>query len=278
MIVVAECALSHDGSLGNAYAFVDAVARAGASAVKFQCHHGNTCKAFRPGTFFPQDDSRQGYYQRTAFAWDQWRRLAKHTRSHGLRFVLSVWSTETVAALCDAVDMFKLGASEIDNLPLVEACARTGKPLILSSGMSDTSEIRAAVELAWKHTSDLTILQCTSEYPCPPERVGLNVLDELKWLCVPFWGRKYGLSDHSGTIWPSIVATWLGASVVEVHVTLSREAFGPDVPASITTAELRQLVDGVKFVEAMRANPVDKDAAARGMVAMRELFRGGRSA
>lgn len=275
MQVVAEVALTHDGSLGTAFAYVDAVARSGASAIKFQCHHGNPCQRFRPGTFFPQDDTRQGYYQRTAFTWDQWRRLSKHARSHGLKFALSVWSREAVRELADAVDMFKLGSSETANLDLVTACATTGKPLILSSGMSDFDELRAAVEAAWKYCREITVLQCTSEYPCPPERVGLNVLDDLRWrFCVPFWGRSYGLSDHSGTIWPSIVAAWLGASMVEVHVTLSREAFGPDVPASITTDELRRLVDGVRFVESMREHPVDKDAAARGMGAMRELFRG----
>src|SRR4029450_4579161 len=81
-----------------------------------------------------------------------------------------------------------------------------------------------------------------------------------------------GLSDHSGTIFPGLAAATLGIEVLEIHVTLSREMFGPDVPASVTTAALRQLVEGVRFIERMRASPLDKDAAAGDVAAMRQLF------
>jgi N-acetylneuraminate synthase len=109
-------------------------------------------------------------------------------------------------------------------------------------------------------------MQCTTAYPCPPEKLGLNM--------IPFFRERYGcavgLSDHSGTIYPGLAALTLGAEVLEVHVTLSREAFGPDVPASLTTAELRQLVEGVRFLE--RALPVDKDAMAVEMEPLRRMF------
>jgi N-acetylneuraminate synthase len=101
-----------------------------------------------------------------------------------------------------------------------------------------------------------------------PEALGLNVLSEIR--------RRYscaaGLSDHSGTIFPSLAAVALGARVVEVHVTLSREMFGPDVQASVTTAELRSLVDGVRMIGKALEHPVDKDVAAAGMEDMRRLF------
>ena len=112
------------------------------------------------------------------------------------------------------------------------------------------------------------MLQCTSAYPCPPENIGLNLL--------PFFRDRYGcsvgLSDHSGTIYAGLAAVTLGATMLEVHVTFSREMFGPDVPASITLEELRQLVDGIRFIEAMTAHPVDKDAMAETMVPLRHLF------
>ncbi len=112
------------------------------------------------------------------------------------------------------------------------------------------------------------MLQCTSAYPCPPEQVGLNL--------IPFYRERYGtavgLSDHSGTIFPGLAAATLGIDVLEVHVTLSREMFGPDVPASVTTGELRQLVDGVRFIERMTSRPVDKDCAAAALGSMRDLF------
>jgi N,N'-diacetyllegionaminate synthase len=114
----------------------------------------------------------------------------------------------------------------------------------------------------------LAVLQCTTAYPCPPERIGLNM--------IPFFRERYGcfvgLSDHSGTIYPGIAAATLGAEVVEVHVTMSRGMFGPDVPASVTIDELRQLVEGIRFVERMRANPVDKDVIARDMAPLRAIF------
>jgi N-acetylneuraminate synthase len=124
------------------------------------------------------------------------------------------------------------------------------------------------VERVKTHGSPLAVLQCTSAYPCPPEKVGLNLLQ--------FFRNRYdcavGLSDHSGTIYPGLAAVTLGIEVLEVHVTVSREMFGPDVVASITTAELRQLVEGVRFIEGINNHPVDKDAMANEMIPLRDLF------
>jgi N-acetylneuraminate synthase len=112
------------------------------------------------------------------------------------------------------------------------------------------------------------VLQCTTSYPTPPEKVGLNM--------IPFFRERYGcavgLSDHSGTIFPGLAGATLGIDVLEVHVTLSREMFGPDVTSSITLAELRQLVDGVRFIETARAHPVDKDVLGRELAPMRRTF------
>ena len=103
------------------------------------------------------------------------------------------------------------------------------------------------------------MLQCTTAYPCPPEKVGLNL--------IPVYRERYGcwvgLSDHSATIYPGLAGAALGLDVLEVHVALSREMFGPDVVASVTTAELRQLVDGVRFIERMRAQPARQGRARR---------------
>ena len=111
-------------------------------------------------------------------------------------------------------------------------------------------------------------MQCTSAYPCPPEKVGLNL--------IPFFRNRYGcpvgLSDHSGTIYPGLAAAMLEIEALEVHVALSREMFGPDVPVSVTTNELRQLVAGVRFIEQMNVSPVDKDQMAREMSSLRDMF------
>jgi len=114
----------------------------------------------------------------------------------------------------------------------------------------------------------LAIFQCTTSYPCPPEEIGLNVIPEIR----ERYAVPVGLSDHSGKIYAGLAAVSQGANLIEVHVTLSRGMFGPDVPASLTPKELRQLVEGIRFIEAALAAPVDKDRAAEQRAELRELF------
>jgi N-acetylneuraminate synthase len=105
-------------------------------------------------------------------------------------------------------------------------------------------------------------------YPCPPDKVGLGMLATFR----ERYGCPVGLSDHSGTVYPALAAATLGCDILEIHVAFSKEMFGPDVPASITTAQLRELVEGVRFIEAMRASDVDKDAMAEQLEPLRALF------
>jgi N-acetylneuraminate synthase len=134
--------------------------------------------------------------------------------------------------------------------------------------MSPLEEIDAAVARVRSRNTDVGVFQCTTAYPCPPEKIGLNL--------IPFYRERYacwvGLSDHSATIYPGLAGAALGMDMLEVHVALSREMFGPDVIASVTTQELRQLVDGIRFIERMRAHPVDKDASAEETAPLRRLF------
>jgi N-acetylneuraminate synthase len=146
--------------------------------------------------------------------------------------------------------------------------AATHLPVYLSTGMSPLAEIDDAVDVLRRYDLPVTVLQCTSMYPTPPEKLGLNVIPLFR----ERYGCPVGLSDHSGTIWPSLAAVALGADVVEVHVTLSRHAFGPDVPASVTPEELKQLVAGVRYLAWARAHPVDKDRMAEELASLRGLF------
>jgi N-acetylneuraminate synthase len=133
--------------------------------------------------------------------------------------------------------------------------------------MSPWPEIDAAVEIL-RHDSPLAVLQCTSEYPCPPEKVGLNVIGELR----ARYGLPVGLSDHSGTIFPGLAAAVGAIAVLEVHLTLSRRMFGPDVPASIIPDEMTTLVQGIRFIEDAISNPIDKNLVAEDMTHLRSLF------
>jgi N-acetylneuraminate synthase len=134
--------------------------------------------------------------------------------------------------------------------------------------MSAWAELDATVRRLSEAAIPFLLMQCTSAYPCPPERVGLNVLAEMKarFQC------EVGLSDHSGTIWPGIASIMAGGKVIEVHVTWDRTMFGPDTIASVTFAELKQMVEGIRFTEKMLNNPVDKEAEAAGLDRMRKMF------
>ena len=270
--IIAEVGLAHDGSLGYAHAFIDEIARGGADAVKFQTHiasaESTAAEPFRV-KFSKQDATRYGYWKRIEFTEDQWRGLAERAAERGLVFLSSPFSDEAVDMLDRiGMPMWKIASGEIGNLPLLDRMIATRRPILLSSGMSDLRELDASVNRVKAAKLPLAVLQCTTAYPCPPERVGLNMIEVFR----ERYGCFVGLSDHSGTIYPGIAAVARGCDVLEVHATMSRGMFGPDVPASVTIEELRQLVDGVRFVERMRANPVEKDALAREMAPLRDIF------
>jgi N-acetylneuraminate synthase len=271
-IVVGEVAQAHDGSLDLAHAYIDAIAAAGADAVKFQAHiaaaESTPDEPWRV-RFGRRDESRYEYWQRMEFREDEWTGLRRHAEERGLQFVSSPFSLEAVDLLERVgVSAWKIASGEAGNRPLLDRIVETGRPVILSSGMSPLSELDGAVERVQSAGLTLTVLQCTSEYPCPPERVGLNLVSFFR----SRYGCAVGLSDHSGTIYPALAAATLGADLIEVHVTLSREMPGPDVASSVTTSELRQLVQGVRFIERMRAHPVDKDRAAADAAPLRAVF------
>lgn len=271
-LIIGEIAQTHDGSLGTAHAYIDAVANAGADAIKFQTHIA--AAESTPGEpwrvkFSRQDATRFEYWRRMEFSQEQWHGLAAHARERGLLFLSSAFSPEAVDLLERVgVPGWKVGAGEVSNLPLLEKMARTGKPVILSSGMSDWAELDAAVHCVREHGAAVAVLQCTTAYPCPPEKLGLNVLAELR----ARYACPIGLSDHSGVIYAGLAAATLGAKLLEVHVAFSRECFGPDVIASLTTPELKQLVEGVRFIETALAAPVDKQAMADSLRELKQVF------
>jgi N-acetylneuraminate synthase len=270
VFVVGEVAQAHDGSLGLAHAFIDAIADAGAHAVKFQTHIAaaeSTPSEPWNVPFSRQDASRYDYWKRMEFTEEGWVGLAQHARERGLAFLSSPFSLEAVELLERVgVAAWKVASGEVSNTPLLRRIAAAGGPVLLSSGMSPWAELDAAVELL--HGSEVAVLQCTSAYPVAPDDVGLNVLAELR----ERYGCAVGLSDHSGTIYPSLAAVALGATVLEVHVTMSRAMFGPDVPASVTPDELRRLTDGARLIHEALRSPVDKDAMAERLAPMRERF------
>jgi len=271
-VIIGEVAQAHDGSLGQAHAFIDAIADAGCDAVKFQTHIADAESS--PGEpwrvkFSQQDETRFDYWKRMEFTESQWLGLKDHAVERGLAFISSPFSTEAVELLIRiGVSAWKIASGEVSTPGLLERMQETQLPVLLSTGMSPIEEIDLAVAQIKKISLPLVVMQCTSIYPTPSSKLGLNVISEFR--------EKYdcpvGLSDHSGTTHAGIAAATYGISALEVHVTLSQDAFGPDVPVSLTPDRLKSLVEGVRFVEDAIASPVDKNELANELAPMREIF------
>lgn len=271
--VIAEVAQAHDGSLGQAHAFIDAIADSGADAAKFQTHiasaESTLDEPFRV-KFSKQDATRYGYWRRMEFTAEQWQGLADHCRERGLVFLSSPFSLAAVELL-ESLDVpaWKFGSGEVavDN-PLLRRVLGTGKPVLLSSGLSGYAGLGEVVEVVRSAGSPFALFQCTSRYPVPLEEVGLNVVGELR-------GRfdcPVGLSDHSGQVWSALAAVARGCDLLEVHVTFDRRMFGPDTIASLTFDELTQVCRLRDACALMDSHPVDKDALAAQLVPTRNLF------
>ncbi len=271
-LVVAEIAQAHEGSLGMAHAYIDAVADAGVDAVKFQTHIAEAESTIDEPwrvKFSYQDRTRYEYWKRMEFTPIQWQGLAEHARQKNILFFSSPFSLEAVDLLeILNIPIWKIGSGEITNKPLIEKILKTGKPIFISTGMGTLEELDTCIQWIKDAGNQFVVLQCTSAYPCPPEKVGLNLLE--------FYHDRYqsfvGFSDHSGTIYPGVIATYLGASVIEVHVTFSEKAFGPDVEASLTIDELRNLVGGVNFASELLANPVEALSYQNEFSDLRKVF------
>ena len=271
-IIIAEVAQAHDGSLGMAHAYIDAAAEAGADAIKFQTHiadaESTLDEPFRV-KFSMQDETRYDYWKRMEFTTEQWIGLADHARERGLYFLSSPFSVEAVDLLeMVGVAGWKIGSGEAFSIDLLNIIFSTNKPILLSTGMSNWEEIDATVSILKSKNLDFVVLQCTTKYPTPLDEVGLNVVEEIR----SRYDAPAGLSDHSGTPWPAIIALARGASVIEVHVTFDRRMFGPDTKASVTFKELSMICAARNAMRKIDESPVDKDLTAIEMRTMRDTF------
>jgi N-acetylneuraminate synthase len=255
--VIAEAGLLHDGSLGNAIRLAEAAAEAGADAVKYQLHDppAEMIRSAPAPSHFTAE-SRWDYFSRTAFSDDEWAALSRACEAAGIEFMCSVFSVEALERVESlGVKRHKIPSGEVTNLGLVRRAAETGRPVLLSSGMSSLDELDAAVAVVRDTGSELTILQCTSKYPCPPERVGLNLIADLR----DRHRVPVGFSDHTVGPNAALAAVTLGATVIEKHFTLSRRMYGSDAPFAAEPDDLRGLVAGIREIETILGNPVDKD-------------------
>lgn len=258
--IIAEIGQAHDGSLGVLYSYIDALAKTGVDAVKFQMHiaeaESSMHEPFRV-KFSLEDETRFDYWKRMGFSLAQWKGIKQHCDSLRLDFICSPFSNLAVDWLEEiGVTQYKIGSGEVTNYLILEKIARTGKPVILSSGMSSYDELDKSVAFLRERKVNFSILQCTTAYPTTPHDFGLNVIQELR--------NRYqvpvGFSDHSARTETCIAATALGATILEFHAVFDRELFGPDAKSSLTLTEIKELVISTRNIAIALNNPVDKSS------------------
>ena len=258
--IIAEIGQAHEGSLGIAHSYIDAMAKAGVNAIKFQTHIAEAeSSQFEPFRvkFSYEDETRFDYWKRMEFSEDQWIGLKTHCDEVGVEFLSSPFSLAAIDMLERVgVKRYKVGSGEVNNHLLLEYLAKTGKPVLLSSGMSRFDELDASVALLKALGTQLSVFQCTTSYPTRPENWGLNVIAELK--------QRYevpvGYSDHSGDIYACLFAAAQGAELFEFHTVYDKSMFGPDAKSSLTPVEVSKLVKGLRQYEQSLLNPVDKSS------------------
>jgi len=255
-LIIAEAGSVHDGSFGNACALIDMAADAGANVVKFQTHlaSAETLRDAPMPSFF-QGEPRYAYFERTGFSEEQWVQLKQRCDGRGVLFLSSPFSEAAVDLLEKiGTNLYKVPSGEVTNVFLLERLAATGKPVILSSGMCNWAELDRAVSIL-STCPRLIILQCSSVYPCPDTRVGLNVIGEM----LLRYKLDVGLSDHTLGSAAAVAAAALGATAIEKHVTFSRWMYGSDARHSMEPEEFKRFCAELNSVWRMLDHPIDKD-------------------
>lgn len=277
--IIAEAGVNHNGSLAQAKELVDVAATAGADAVKFQTFTAETLvssslsKAEYQIAATGSQESQYQMIKRLELSVEAHETLAAHCRERGIEFLSTPFDLDSLGLLVHQFNLsrLKISSGDIGNGPLLLAAARTGKPVILSTGMSSLGEVELAlgvlafgysgnvgvpsmatfreaygsVECRRRMQQKVTLLHCTTEYPAPLPDVNLRAMNTLSHA----FGTSVGYSDHTQGITIPVAAAALGATIIEKHFTLSRDLPGPDHQASLEPSELEWMVKAIRQVE-----------------------------
>lgn len=237
--------------LENAKALVRAAREAGADAVKFQTHEVEDEQLNLPDIVSPhfRGADRYSWLTRNTRATplnEFWRPLKAYCDELGIIFHSAPMSRGAAAKLHQlGVELWKIGSGDILDFVTLDYVAATGKPIIMSSGMSTLEELDKAIEFLQRRNAPVVLLHCVSTYPCPPEHLNLATIGFLR----ERYGIPIGFSDHSLGIDSALAAVALGAKLIEKHFSLSRDLWGADHKVSLTPGELRELVAGIRELE-----------------------------
>jgi sialic acid synthase SpsE len=262
--MIAEAGVNHNGEVALAHRLIDGAVRAGADAVKFQkrsvtdilVRAALEAPYVKPNSLGPTYGEHR---ERLELSEEAYRELVDHCRKDGIIFLASAWDPRSADFIDElGTPAFKIASADVTNLPLVDHLARKGKPVLLSTGMSDMEEIADAVATVRRHHDRLVLLQCTSSYPCDNADVNLRAMDTLRRA----FEAPVGYSGHERGLAPTEAAVALGAVVVERHFTLDRTLPGPDHAASLEPRGLELLVRNIRNVEAALGSAEKRPAPA----------------
>lgn len=241
--IIAEVGSNHDGKLEQAKKLIDIAADAGADAVKFQ--------AFKADKLFNIVKNKEvvDKLEKLELREEWYKELFDYTNEKGLIFISSVFDEDSVDLLDKlGVVAYKIASYELTHIPLLEYIAKKNKPVILSTGMANESEVKEAVECIYSTGNrQVIILHCVSQYPAKPENINLKSLLTLKRI----FDCPIGFSDHTETIYAPIAAVALGAKVIEKHFTSDKSLPGPDHAYALEPEELKQMVTAIREVGKM---------------------------
>ena len=252
--IIAEVGINFNGDFDTCLSLIDVAAKAGCDAVKFQL--------FRADTLYPRSAGKLSWKnEKAAYTYDIFKAvrqselpqdwvapLMERCAGRGIDFMASVFSIDDAQVLMEAgAGALKLSSSSVTNLPLIEACAAFGAPLIVSTGGSRLGEIEDVVDTVLRHHDKLTLLQCSLQYPTPLKSSNLGVIQTLS-ACFP--QATVGYSDHTAEATEApIQAVALGAQVIEKHITLDRHMPGPDHFFALEPDDLAAMVEAVRATE-----------------------------
>ncbi len=256
--IIAEIGINHNGDLDIAKRMIDAAVHAGADAVKFQKR--------TPEVATPPEQQKQmretpwgyitylEYRRRVEFSEPQYREIERYCREKKIDWMVSVWDEPSVDFMQKFdTPAYKVPSASLTDFDLIRKARATGKPLILSSGMSTMAQIKKGIEVAGE--KDLVMMHCTSTYPCEPEELNLNMVKTLRHT---FLNIPIGYSGHEVGLVPTAIAVAFGACMVERHLTLDRAMWGSDQAASVEPAGFERLVKYIRVTEASLGDGVKK--------------------
>lgn len=253
--IIAELSCNHNQDIKTAYKLIDAVYKSGADAVKLQTYTPDCMTIDSDQVSFTEclkgtiweGETLYQLYSRAYTPWEWHKELKEYANKLGLDLFTSPFSPKAVDFLETVnIPAYKVASFEITDIPLLKRIAKTGKPVIISSGMASVDELSEAVKTLRKNGSDqIAILKCTSAYPSKPENANLITIKDMQ----KRFKTVVGLSDHTLGIEVPITAVALGARIIEKHFTLSRDSGSPDDAFSLTPDEFKHMVDSIRIVE-----------------------------